>query len=154
MKISKLIATHHAIIQQARLANLAQAYITLRRCAERVQRARLGGLVNLRQPDADEGRLWATLTALEGNQSVLEEHFCDEELMEFADAVAFARGTSGLDITFHLEALAAEFVGPLKEQLKQAGVDFDLEAESSGGLSDSFHSHTPDHRRGGAPNQR
>ena len=154
MKISKLIATHQAIIQQARLANLAQAYVTLRRCAERVRRARICGLVNLRQPDADEGRLWATLTALEGNQSVLEEHFCDEELMEFADAVAYVRGTRNLDITFRLEALTTEFVAPLKAQLEQAGVDFDLEVENAGGLGGSFHSHTPDHRRGGAPNQR
>ena len=154
MKISKLIATHHAIIQQARLANLAQVYVTLRRCAERVQRARLCGLINLRQPDADEGRLWASLTALEGSQSVLEEHFCDEELMEFADAVAYVRGTRKLDITFRLEALTKEFVTPLEAQLKQAGVDFDLEAESSGGLGGSFLLHAPYYRRGGTPNQR
>ena len=154
MKISKLIATHHAILQQARLANLAQAYVTLWRCAERVRRAQLCGLVNLRQPDAGEGRFWATLTALEGKQSVLEEHFCDEELMDFADAVAFVRGIAGLDIRFRLEALSVEFVAPLEAQLKQAGVEFDLEAENSGGLGDSFRSHASDHRRGGAPNQR
>jgi len=154
MKISKLIATHHAIIQQARLANLAQAYFTLRRCAERVRRARLGGLVNLRQPDADEGRLWATLTALEGNQSVLEEHFCDEELMEFADAVAFARGIDSLDIEFRLEALMTEFVIPLEAQLKQAGVDFDLDVESHDIPSDGFQSPASGHHRGGTPNKR
>jgi hypothetical protein len=154
MKISKLIATHHAIIQQARLANLAQAYLTLRRCAERVRRAQLCGLVNLRQPDAGEGRMWASLTALEGRQSVLEEHFCDEELMEFADAVAFARSIDVLDIEFRLEALMTEFVVPLEAQLKQAGVDFDLEAESPGSHGDGFLSHDSNHRRGGAPNQR
>jgi len=94
MKISKLLATHHAILEQARLANLAQAYLTLRRLAERVRRARLHGFVQLRQPDIAEERFWASLTALEGSQSVLEEHFSDEELMEFADAVAFVRGTN------------------------------------------------------------
>lgn len=151
MKISKLIATHHAIIQQARLANLAQAYVTLRRCAERVHCARLCGLVNLRQPDAAEGRMWASLTALEGSQSVVEEHFCDEELMEFADAVAFARGIELLDITFRIEALMPEFVHPLEAQLKQAGVDFDLEGESPTIQSDSLHSSVSDHRRGGMP---
>jgi hypothetical protein len=155
MKISKLIATHHAIIKQARLAKLAQAYVTLRRCAERVQRARICGLVNLRQPDADEGRLWATLTALEGNQSVLEEHFCDEELMEFADAAAYARDTRKLDITFRLEALTAEFVTQLEAELRQAGVDFDLEVESLGKHDESFTTQVSDHRpQGGAPNQR
>lgn len=151
MKISKLIATHHAIIQQARLANLAQAYVTLRRCAERVHRARLCGLVNLRQPDGTEGRMWASLTALEGSQSVIEEHFCDEELMEFADAVAFARGIELLDITFRIEALMPEFVHPLEAQLKQAGVDFDLEGESPAIHGDSLHSPVSDHRRGGTP---
>jgi len=130
MKISKLIATHHAIIKQARLANLAQAYITLRRCAERVQRARLSGLVNLRQPNAGEGRLWATLTALEGNQSVLDEHFCDEDLMEFADAVAFVRGIVELKLSFRIETLMTEFVIPLETQLDLEGVELDLEKQS------------------------
>jgi hypothetical protein len=154
MKISKLIATHHAIIEQARLANLAQAYITLRRCAERVHRGQLTGLVNVRQPDADEGRQWASLIALEGRQSVLEEHFSDEEIMEFADAVAFARGIEVLDITFRIEALTAEFVAPLEAELKQAGVDLDLEAERPSIQGGGFLSPAPDHRRGGTPNQR
>jgi hypothetical protein len=126
MKISKLLATHHAILEQARLANLAEAYLTLHRVAERVRRGRLTGLVNLRQPDAAEGRLWASLTALEGNQSVLEEHFREEELMEFADAVAFARGAAVLDVTFRLEAMAALFVEPLADELRRGGVEFDL----------------------------
>jgi len=140
MKISKLIATHHAIIKQARLANLAQAYFTLRRCAERVHRARLSGLVNLRQPNASEGRLWATLTAQEGNQSVLEEHFCDEELMEFADAIAFVRGITDLNVSFRLETLMTEFVIPLETQLDLAGVEFDLEMESRANESACQHS--------------
>ena len=130
MKISELLARHHAILQQARLANLAQAYLTLRRLAARVQRARLRGLVNLRQPNVEEERFWASLNALEGSQSVLEEHFCDEELMEFADAVAFVRGVSDLDITFRLEAMTAELVTPLEAALARAGVSLDLSAEA------------------------
>jgi hypothetical protein len=126
MKISKLLATHHAILEQARLANVAQAYLTLRRIAERVRRARLHGFVNLRQPDAADGRLWASLTALEGSQSVLEEHFRDEELMEFADAVAFARGATGLDVIFRIETVAILFVNPLESELRRKGVEFDL----------------------------
>ena len=133
MKISQLLATHHAIIQQARRANLAQAYATLHRFGERIRHARLRGRVNLRQPDAAEGRFWASFTALEGNQSVLEEHFSDEEIMEFADAVAFARGIANLDITFRLEALTAEFVTPLEFALEQAGVVLDLEPEEPRG---------------------
>jgi len=147
MKISKLIATHHAIIKQARLASLAEAYVTLRRCAERVCRARLCGLVNLRQPDADEGRLWASLTALEGRQSVLEEYFCDEELMEFADAVAFVRCVNRLDIVFKIEALKEEFLVPLEAQLRKDGVEFDLETENLDRPGNGITSPTPDHRR-------
>ncbi len=146
MKISKLIATHHAIINQARLANLAQAYLTLRRCAERVRRARLCGLVNLRQPDAGEGRLWASITALEGRQSVLEEYFCDEELMEFADAVAFVRCVNCLDVVFKIEALREEFVVPLEAQLRKAGVEFDLEVKDSSCPGGGMHSSASDHR--------
>ena len=154
MKISKLIATHHAIIEQARLANLAQAYLTLQRVAERVNRAQLCGLVNLRQPDADEGRLWATLTALEGRQSVLEEHFNDEDIMEIADAVAFVRGVACLDIMFRLEAMMAEFLVPLEAELKHAGVELDFDAGKSGSWKSGSPRHVPDHRRGGTPNQR
>ena len=148
MKISQLLATHHALLQHARLANLAQAYVALRRLAARVQRARLRGLVNLRQPDAAEGRFWASLTALEGNQSVLEEHFRDEELMEFADAVAFARGITGLDILFRLEAMTAEFVEPLEAALTQAGVVLDLGTEEpEGGADDCVWPPTCDRHR-------
>ena len=127
MKISKLIATHDSIIEQARLANLAQAYVTVRRCAEYVRQVQLFGLVNLRQPNADEGRLWASLTALMGNQSVLDEHFGEEELMELADAIAYIRGTTNLNLTFKIETLSAEFVAPLETMLKQAGVVLDLD---------------------------
>ncbi len=131
MKISKLLDSHRAILQQARLANLAQAFLTLRRLAERVRRGRLGGPVHLRQPDAAEERFWASLTALEGSQSVLEEHFSDEELMEFADAVAYVRETNALDVTFRLEHLDALFVQPLETELRRAGVEFDLETDTA-----------------------
>ena len=131
MKISKLLATHHAILEQARLANLAQAFLTLRRLAERVRRARLRGLVQLRQPDAAEERFWASLTALEGSQAVIEEHFTDEELMEFADAVAYVRDTTALDVTFRLEHMGALFVDPLEAELRRSGVEFDLETETA-----------------------
>jgi hypothetical protein len=153
MKISKLLATHHTIIQQAQLANLAQAYATLRRFAERVRRARLCGLINLRQPNIDEGRFWASLTALEGNQSVIEEHFSDEETMEFADAIAFTRNSSDLDITFRIEALSAEFVAPLESELREAGVVLDLGAKSSGNPASGFPwLRQANQHRGGTPN--
>jgi hypothetical protein len=155
MKISELLATHQALLEQTRLANLAQAYATLRRLAERVRRTGLNGLVNLRQPNAAEERFWASLTALEGSQSVIEEHFRDEELMEFADAVAFARGITNLDITFRLEAMTALFVVPLEFALDQAGVVLDLEeGEAETGPGEIGDLGSFDRHRGETPNQR
>jgi hypothetical protein len=158
VKISKLLDSHRAILQQARLANLAQAFLTLRRFAERVRRARLSGLVQLRQPDAAEERFWASLTALEGSQSVIEEHFSDEELMEFADSVAFVRGTSALDVTFRLEHLAVLFVEPVEAELRRSGVEFDLDPEPAAGSNRSagslLRSTLADRHRGETPRQR
>jgi hypothetical protein len=154
MKISKLLANHHVIIKRAWLANMAQAYFTLRGCAERVQSARLCGLVNLRQPNAEEGRLWATLTALEGKQSIIEEHFSEEELMEFADALAFVRGLTDLNITFRLETMAVTFLAPLEVELKQAGVVFDLVSKNHYASGLGSQCHASGHGRGGAASQR
>ena len=158
MKISKLLDSHRVLLQQARLANLAQAFLTLRRLAERVRRGRLGGHVQLRQPDAAEDRFWASLTALEGSQSVLEEHFTDEELMEFADAVAYLRDTDALDVTFRLEHLDALFVQPVETELRRAGVEFDLETEAASRAPQPDGAARPapraDRHRGEAPRQR
>ena len=94
MKLSQLLATRKTIIRQANLANLAYAYATLTRLATRVAAARLHGLVQLRQAGSgdQEEPHWASLTALEGNQSVIEEHFDDDDLMALADAIVFAVG--------------------------------------------------------------
>ncbi len=158
MKISKLLDSHRAILQQARLANLAQAFVTLRRLAERVCRARLCGLVQLRQPDAAEERLWASLSALDGSQSVIEEHFTDEELMEFADAAAFVRETTALDVTFRLEHMAALFVAPLEAELRQNGVEFDLDNSTTTRAAPQNENPLPspltDRHRGETPRQR
>ncbi|HLP01346.1 MAG TPA: hypothetical protein VK163_04920 [Opitutaceae bacterium] len=130
MKISMLLAIHQRLVQHARLANLACAYATLRCFAVRVRRARLRGAVTLCQPDATRGRNWAELTALEGSQAQLEELFTDEDLMELADSIAFARGVSGLEIDFRIEEMDAEFVRPLEGALRRAGVALDLPAEA------------------------
>jgi hypothetical protein len=158
VKISKLLDSHRVILQQARLANLAQAFLTLRRLAERVRRGRLSGPVQLRQPDAAEERFWASLTALEGSQSVIEEHFTDEELMEFADAAAYARDTTALDITFRIEHLDALLVQPLETELRRHGVEFDLETDTASRSSQQEGAVAPsplaDRHRGETPRQR
>ena len=130
MKLSVLLTIHQRLVQNARLANLACAYAALRCFAVRVRQARLTGLVQLCQPDATAERNWAELRALEGSQARLEEWFTDEELMELADSVAFARGVSGLEVCFRLEEMETEFVRPLEAALRRAGVVMDLPAEA------------------------
>jgi hypothetical protein len=126
MKLSQLLATRKTIIRQANLANLAYAYLTLTRLAERVAAARLHGLVQLRQAGGDEEPHWASLTALEGNQSVIEEHFDDDDLMALADAIVFAVGHEFPEIEFNLEELSGKYVAPLRHALEKAGVAIDL----------------------------
>lgn len=130
MKLSTLLSIHDRLLHHARLANMAIAYATLRRFALRVRRARLWGKVQLCQPDAPLGRNWATLTAIDGSQSALEEMFTDEDLMDLADAVAFARGISGLELQFRIEDLDIEFVLPLADALARAQVVIDLPSEA------------------------
>jgi hypothetical protein len=130
MKLSTLLSIHQRLLQDARLANMACAYTTLRRFAVRVYRMRLQGLVRLSQPDATLDRNWAELAALEGSQAQIEEMFTDEDLMDLADAVSFARGIAGLEVEFRLEELETEFVRPLEAALRRAGVGLDLPAEA------------------------
>lgn len=127
MKLSQLLATRKTLIRQAHLANLAYAYLTLTRLAKRVAAARLHGLVQLRQAGGgQEEPHWASLTALEGNQSVIEEHFSDDDVMALADAVAYAVPGGLSEVEFKLEELPGKYVAPLRRALDQAGVAIDL----------------------------
>lgn len=128
MKISKLLATRQALLRQTQLANLAYAFVTLQRFSARIEAARLRGLVRLRPADPDEERFWATLTALEGNQSVLDEHFADHELIELADAISFVSDGEFDEMDFYLEELAEKFLMPVRQMLEHSGVVFDLAA--------------------------
>ena len=130
MKLSLILAQRQALFQQVRRANLAFAYAKLSDIAARIARARLRGSINLQQPGTDADAGWMPLTALEGNQSVFEEHFTDEELTDFADAIAFITGVGRLDLTFRIEETAEIFVAPLRHELEQAGVTFDHAAQT------------------------
>jgi len=128
MKLSQLLATRKTIIRQANLANLAYAYATLTRLATRVAAARLHGLVQLRQAGSgdQEEPHWASLTALEGNQSVIEEHFDDDDLMALADAIVYAIGGEFSDLEFKIEELPGKYVAPIRRALEKAGIAIDL----------------------------
>lgn len=127
MKLSKLLATRQALLRQTQLANLAHAYMTLRRVAARIANANLRGAVKLRPANPAEEQFWASMTALEGNQSVLEEHFADHELIELADAMVFATDNNFEELVFRLEDLTERYVIPLRHALESAGVTLDDE---------------------------
>jgi hypothetical protein len=127
MKLSKLLASRQSILRQAHLANLGQAYFTLRQLGDRVASARLCGRVRLQPADPREERYAAALTALTGSQARIEEHFSDEELMLLADAVALAIEAEFAEIEFNLEELDARFAAPLRVALEHAGVILDFE---------------------------
>src|SRR5258706_168210 len=70
-------------------------------------------------------RYWASLIALDGSQSVIEEHFVDEDLMDLADVLGFVIGNDALETTFRLEDLAEMFLLPLRVELEREGVMID-----------------------------
>lgn len=123
--LTSLLAHRPALIRQARLANLACAYATLTRFEHGIARGRLRGSVTVRHVAPEEGRYWATLTAHEGAQSVLEEHFSDEDVMELADVLSFLTCTNALELTFPLEDLAERFLTPLRAELEREGIVID-----------------------------
>lgn len=126
MKTLTSLLTHRAaLLAQARLANLAFAYETLRRLEHRIARGRLRGSVTVRHAAPEEERYWASLTANDGAQSVLDEHFSDEDVMELADVLSFLTCTNALELTFPLEELAERFLAPLREELEREGIAID-----------------------------
>jgi hypothetical protein len=129
MKLSKLLATRQNILRQAHLARLANSYYLLRRLGDRISRVELHGRVRLQPADPKEERYETTLTALEGSQAQIEEHFGDDDLLHLAEGVALAIEADFAEIEFDLEDLTQYFVAPLKFSLEQAGVVLDLDDE-------------------------
>lgn len=130
MNFHQLLQQRDALLRQARLANVAFAHGWFGVFAARVARARLQGLVTLQPADPAEGQPWPRLTAVEGSQAVLEEHFLDEEVVELTDILGFL----GEDIPsdgylFRLEDLAGRFRPQLREELVAAGIALSGESD-------------------------
>lgn len=125
MKLSSLLIQRQALLKKARLANLAFAYERLDNFARRIARAHLFGKVRLQNASLEAQRYLPTLTALDCNQSVIEEHFSDEDLFDFADVLTYVANESQLDLIFRLEELDGRFLMPLREELAKAGVRID-----------------------------
>lgn len=123
MKFLELLHQRDALLQQARLANVAFAYRWLERFGARLQRARLRGAVVLRDGDSDDGLPWPTLEMLEESQAVWEEHFLEEDVLELMDILSFLKdGHRPAEMRFSLEDVAARLVPGLRRELEQAGV--------------------------------
>lgn len=125
MKLSTLLHQREALLRQAHLANLAFAHERLGDFAARIARGRLRGPVSLKRADDDAGRPWPTLTALLGHQSVIEEHFSDEDIIDLADVVGYALEAPETEIVFELAELQARFQEPVRLALQEAGVQID-----------------------------
>jgi hypothetical protein len=140
MKLSHLLRQREALLRQARLANLAFAYQRLGEFAARIARGRLSGEVGLQEAAADGESYWASLTACEGSQSVIEEHFTEEDIEELADLIAYATDCEHLDVTFRIEELEVRYRQPLGNELERAGVSLEREtkpvAESNHGSAE------------------
>jgi hypothetical protein len=124
-KLSTLLTQRQALLRHARLANLAFAYTTLRDFERRIARGQLSGSVTLKHAAPQADRYWPTLTANEGSQAVIEEHFGDEDLMVLADVLAFLTANDALDVTFRLEDLSEIFLAPIRVELEREGIAID-----------------------------
>ncbi|MBL9201248.1 MAG: hypothetical protein JNL39_12120 [Opitutaceae bacterium] len=123
--LSLLLAQRPALLRQVRLAHTAFAHATLATWVARITRARLNGPVTLRSADPGEERFCATIIARDGRQSIIEEHFTEEDVRDLAEAMAFVTCSDELDLTFELEDLETRFLGPVRAELERAGITID-----------------------------
>jgi hypothetical protein len=124
MEIDHLLRQRSALLRRTRLANLAYAYAELGVFAGRIDRANLRGAVTLHPADPAAGRAWPSLVAEQGSQSVLDEHFLEEELLDLADLLAFATGIElRSPLEFRLEDFDQRFRTSLRRDLEKAGIE-------------------------------
>lgn len=128
MKLSALLASRSTILRQATLAHTAAAWLVLQNASTRITAAGLHGIVRVQQsdPDSDETP-WAALTSSEIRSSVLAEHFTEDDVIELAEALAFATDTACADVEFCIEVLRETYAEPLLRNLKKSGVTLDLD---------------------------
>ena len=130
IKLTQLLAAREGLVRRATLANMAFAYRLLSRFTERIHRAGLRGLVNIKSPEAN-GENWSSLTAIEGSQAQLEEHFSEEDVMDLTDAIRYVVGGEiVIDLSFRIEEVGNMFLVPLRDTLLSYGVVIDLSALS------------------------
>lgn len=123
MKFSELLHQRDVLLRQARLANVAFAYEWLRAFAQRARRARVQGMLTLRDGDPGDGQPWPVLLADSTSAAVLAEHFLDEDIVELADILAYVdNGARPAERRFCLEELEQALIPALRRELEGAGV--------------------------------
>lgn len=123
MHFSQLLHHREALLREARLANLAFAYSRLSDYAERIARAGLHGPVTLYGADPEADRFWPALVAHRGNQSVIDEHFLDEDMLELDELLMFLEDEGwDVEFTFDLETMPQRYLPALRVELEKAGV--------------------------------
>jgi hypothetical protein len=68
---------------------------------------------------------------------VLEEHFADHELIEFADAMAYAAEGEFSELDFRLEELNERYLQPLRQMLELSGIEIDVVREQANLAADN-----------------
>lgn len=123
MNFSELLHHREALLRQARWANLAFAFARLSDYAERITRAGLHGPATLHGAEPEAERFWPTLVAHYGNQSVIDEHFLDEDVEELDEILLFLEDQGfEVDYTFDLESMPHRYLPALRRELEKAGV--------------------------------
>lgn len=123
MNFSELLHHREALLRQARLANLAFAFARLSDYAERIARAGLRGPATLLEAEPEAERFWPTLVPHGGNQSVIDEHFLDEDVEELDEILLFLEEEGfEVDYTFDLESMPQRYLPALRRELEKAGV--------------------------------
>ncbi len=133
MKFDDLINYRDELVRHARLANLAYAYQWLTDFSARAAQSGLRGEVVLRGADAEGHPRPPVLVAMDFNQSVVQEHFLDEEIAELAAVLAFVHnGSLVIELKFRLEEITARFLPALRRELEESGIFPEEPAASPG----------------------
>lgn len=123
MNFQKLLQQRDALLQQARLANVAFAYHRLNEFTDRLARAGVDGVLTVHPANPAAERFLPTLVAHTSNQSVIDEHFLDEDVVELADILGFlSQETDVTEFTFDLGQLEQTFLPLLRRELERSGV--------------------------------
>src|SRR5688572_13287568 len=123
MKFDDLLNHRDELLRHARLANVAYAYQWLSDFTTRIARSGLRGEVTLRGADDEGNPRRPILLAEDFSQSVVQEHFLEDEIGELARILAFVHnGSLIVELKFRLEELAPRFLVALRRELEEADV--------------------------------